>query len=484
MGPREVASLRGELKRLGTSGAVYLVPNLLVRGLTFFLTPLYARAMPPADYGTLGVATTIASIVGLALSLSIHGAVTRLHFEYEKDSERRTFYATLLGFLLVFPTVVTVILHVLGTWGKLDVFTTVRFDPHLRLAVWIAYAQCFLPLPTAMYIVREQPGRVALLNVVGGASQLALTLLYVVVFRWGMIGALRAALHSGALTAVVAVVLVARHASLSFSMPVLRRSLAYTIPLVPHALAAWGLSISDRLVLERHVSKEDLGRYAIGYLFSFAVGLFAQSVTTALGPVSTRQLKDPELRHHVPPLGTYTFLAIVLVALGAVAFAPDAVALIAPPAYAGAERVVPWVVLGSSFQGLYLIVSTGTWFSMKTKLIPIVTAVGAVVNVALNIVFVPRYGIMAAAVATAAAYGVMAVLHGVVAHHLFPIAWEVRRMTAIAGIAMGAYAAASQVPTNDRAVSLVVRASIVAVACMLAAWAAGLRRLRLVRARP
>ena len=40
---------RDELKKLGTSGLVYLVPNLLLRGLNVLLTPLYARALSPAD---------------------------------------------------------------------------------------------------------------------------------------------------------------------------------------------------------------------------------------------------------------------------------------------------------------------------------------------------------------------------------------------------------------------------------------------------
>ena len=471
-----MASLRVELKRLGTSSAVYLVPNILLRGLTFLLTPVYARAMPPGDYGTLGVATTIGSIAAVVLCLSLHGSVSRLHFEYKDGREQRTFYATLLAFMLVVPTVACITLHFLGEAGALDVFETVRFDPHLRLVLWTAYAQCFLPLPTAMYMVREQPSRVAILNVTAAVTQLALTLLYVVSFQQGLMGALRAALHSALVTAVVAIILVARNAAMSFSWSILKKALAFSIPLVPHALGAWVLSISDRLVLERYVSKEDLGRYSIAYLFSFAVSLFAQSVTTPLGPAANRQLKDETLKHNVPPLGTYAFLSIAGAGLCSAIFATDVIRVIAPPSYRGGEGVVPWVVLGAAFQGVYYIWSTGTWFSMKTRLIPLVTAMGAITNIAINLVFVPRVGIMAAAIATAAAYGVMAILHGILAHKLHPIAWELRRWASITAIAIAAYITSLPLPGNVW--GLVAKGAILLLALAAASMAAGIRRLR------
>lgn len=472
-----MSSLRNELKRLSTSSAVYLVPNLFLRGLTFLLTPIYARAMSPGDYGTLGVATTIGGVASLALSLSLHGSITRLHFEYKDDPTRqRTFYGTLLGFMLVFPAALTAILHLLGTAGHLDVFATVRYEPHLRIVLFTAFAQSFLPIPTAMYMVREQPVRVGVLNMVAALTQLGLTLLYVVGMHEGLLGALRAALHASIITAVVALVVMAANASLTFSVDVLKQALRFSVPLVPHALAAWALSISDRLVLERFVTRDDLGRYSIGYLFAFAVGLFAQSITTPLGPAANRQLKEDPQSPNVPPLGTYAFVAIAAAAMCAACFAREAIAILAPPIYRGAEQVVPWVVLGSVFQGCYLILSTGTWFSMKTRLIPLVTAAGAIANVVINIIAVPRYGILAAAVATAMAYGVMAILHAMVAHSLFPIRWELKRWATIALISFVAYGVCASLSITPVAIALKALTVLVALVAMV--LASGLRRLR------
>lgn len=471
-----MASLRAEFRRLGTSGIVYLIPNLLLRGLTVLLTPVYARVMPPSEYGTLGVATTIGSVASIALSLSLHGSISRLHFECADEREERTFYASLLAFTLIVPTLLAACLHLAGTRGVLDVFATVRFEPHLRIVLWTAWAQAFVNLPTALYMVREQPGRVALLNAFVALSQLGLTLLYVVVFGYGLLGALRAALHAAMLSALVSVIVLAMNASLSFSTAHVSKALAFSVPLVPHGIAAWALSISDRVVLERFVPKDDLGRYSLGYLFAFAVGLFAQSVTTPLVPAANRQLKDDRLKQNVPPLGTFTLLAIFVGGLLAAAFAREAIHLMSPPAYWGAERfVVPFVVLGAVFQGVYFVWSTGTWFSMKTRLVPAVTAAGALVNVTMNLVFVPRYGITAAAAATAAAYGVMALLHGWLARRLYPIPWEYRRWASMFVVVVVAYLFTRLAP--EGALGTAAKAVVVIGAAAVAALVADVRRL-------
>lgn len=122
-----MAFLRGELKRLTTSGALYLVPNILCFAASFILTPLYARAMAVGDYGMLGVATTVAGIGSIVLCLCLHGAVPRLYFEYETEPEKRTFFASLLAFMLVVPTALAGMLHLAGSAGLLDVFSMVRF---------------------------------------------------------------------------------------------------------------------------------------------------------------------------------------------------------------------------------------------------------------------------------------------------------------------------------------------------------------------
>src|SRR5439155_20773048 len=107
----------------------------------------------------------------------------------------------------------------------------------------------------------------------------------------------------------------------------------------------------------------------------------------------------------------------------------------------GAGVFTPWIVGAFLFQGVYFVWSTGTWFSMRTAAVPLCTVAAALTNIGLNLWLVPRYGIMAAAITTFVAYAVLMFTHGMLANHLYPIAWEYRRwagMIAAAGLCFAA----------------------------------------------
>jgi O-antigen/teichoic acid export membrane protein len=471
--PAAATPPRDEARRFGAQALVYLLPNLLVRGVTFLLTPLYTRAMRPEDFAVVAVANTLTTVLSLGLGCALYGCVPRLFVERADEAARRRLFGSLLLFSLAVPTALTAALHAAGAAGWLDVFATVRFVPHLRLALWTALFGVFAPLPTSIYMAREQPGKVAALNAAAALLQVALTLLFVAALRQGALGVLRANLASGAATAALSIALVARMSTLRVSWPLLRAALAFSLPLVPHLAANWALSVSDRLVLERYVSKDELGRYSLGYLFSLVVSLVASAVTNALGPMANRQLKDPRLAPNVPPLGTYALAAIVAVGLAVALVAREAVALLAPPSYHGAARFVPWVVLGAVFQGVYFVWSTGTWFSMRTGAIPLVTFASAGLNVAINLLLVPRHGALVAAVSTAVAYAAGALLHGALAQRLYPIPWEYRRWGLLLGVGAGCYATGRLLAPAALAPALAVKAALVLVAFPLGLAACG-----------
>jgi O-antigen/teichoic acid export membrane protein len=454
---RRVSSLRHEARKLGANSLLYLVPNLLVRGLTFLLTPLYTRHMSVADFGVVSLCTTVSSLLGVVLGFAIASSITRMHFERKDDNERKTFYGTLTIFLLVVPTVIALLLHAIGSAGAFDhIFRQLPFRPFLALALWTAVLNLHSGVATAMYATMERPARVVAMNVAIAICQTGATILFVVVWHEGARGVLLAGLLAAAFSAVLSLVFIRRHVAVRFSLPLLVQAVMFSLPLVPHVLSHWVLSVSDRLILERHVTQADLGRYSLGYMFSFLVVIFVSAIINAISPVFTRQLKADPKAPQVPRLGTLAIAAMTFAALGAAALSKDAVQLISPPSYHEASRVVPWVVLGALMQGVYTVSSQGTWFSMNTRAMPVVTAIGAGVNVGLNLIFGPRYGIMAAAVNTAIAYAVLAGLHGWLAHRLFPIRWEYRKWAFILGAAATCFGVAFALPSTLPRVALVM----------------------------
>lgn len=82
------------------------------------------------------------------------------------------------------------------------------------------------------------------------------------------------------------------------------------------------------------------------------------------------------------------------------------------------EEIIPLIVVASYLQFLYSFPSSYEFFKGETKMIAIGTGVAAVVNIMINLSFVPQFGMLAAAVSTVIAYLVLFLMHDIFARRL------------------------------------------------------------------
>jgi O-antigen/teichoic acid export membrane protein len=426
---------------MALDSGVYFVADAAARAINLVLVLAYTRLLVPADYGVLAVTSSVTQLLVPILGLSIVASVTRLYFEDTSDEARRRLYVTTLGFLLVVPTAGLIVVEVLGRAGLLNEFNAVPYDPYLRLAVLAAYFSVFIDLPVAVYIVRHQARRVAALTVTNALLLLGTSLVLVVGFDKGVRGILFAAVISSAVMATVAVVLSVRMIGRRVrpSRRLLTAMLIFSLPLVPHAASQWVLQISDRLILSHYVDGDRLGLYYVGYSVGSVATFLVFAMTKAMSPIITAELKAKGDSSRVRRLGTYWFGAIVLGCLLVAIYGADVIKIFAPNKFLDAAVIVPIIALGTVAYGIYTIVSSALWYSMRTGWIPLLTAAAAMVNVGLNLLFIPRFGIKAAAWNTAAGFATLALLQGMLAARRYRIKWEYRRWAVLSAIALGAY---------------------------------------------
>jgi len=469
--------LRGEVVRLGKGSFTYFLAMVVTRGLNLVLAPLYARFMAPAEYGIVGFASSLVPALAVVFGLSAHSAASRLYYTTPDDGSRQRLVGTVLAYLLVVPLALGLVVEVLGDVGALGFFRSVPYSPYLRLVVWASVLLLFTTTLLNMLVIREQHALAALLNAASVFLTAGFTIAFVIALRMGAYGQLLGLVLTNATLAAISLVLLWRISRPVVDRAQLRVIVTTSLPLVPHELMRWGMAGSDRIVLERYVSAAALGNYTLGYTFGTSAGMVSTAIINAFIPMVNRKLGEGDPRNEVPPLGTIVATASALVTLGAAVALPPLIRLFFPVSYQEAAGVIPWIAVGLFFQTLFSIWSTGTIFSQKTAGIAGVTLVGAIVNIGLNLVLVPRYGILAAAITTALGYAMMAVLHAMLAHRLLPIPWEYGRTVRLGLAGVLAYFAAT-VTRGLGPVPELFLGGLVA----LVAFAAALVVLRVVRA--
>jgi O-antigen/teichoic acid export membrane protein len=173
---------------------------------------------------------------------------------------------------------------------------------------------------------------------------------------------------------------------------------------------------------------------------------------------------------------TYVFAVLALLTAGLSAIGSDLLALAVGPDYAGGGPIITWTAIGVLFQGVYLLTSIGLNITKRTQYYPVSTIAGAAFNVTLNFILIPRFGIVGAAWANAAAYGLQTGLAFVLSQHFYPIRYEWGRAARVSASAVIAYWLAAVLPSMHPLIGLLARGTTVVLVMATLLGASGFFR--------
>ena len=400
-------SSTGFARSLRGSGA-YALAVLLQRGIGFLLLPLYTRVLPPDEYGQLAVVLTISAGVSTLLSFGLETAMFRTYILLQDSPEQRRSFINSVGLLaIVGPAVLATIAVV--AFG--DLIARWLGVPWLAIAIGIGTAAITISttvLPFALLRAQERLRAYLLLTGIQVIVNTTLTFLLVVVLDWGVIGWLLGSLVAIAATFIAGLFMLGHRWTLTVERSHLVTTLAYGLPLLPHAAAHWGLSLSDRIVLGAFVPPADVGIYQLAYQFAIPVSTLGIAMTRGTAPLYAHAARSATERAELSRVILHHILIIALLGTAVAILGPLVIQLLMPVEYARAADFVPWLALGTVLLGMYFVpMNMISILAGDTRHVWMATVVAAGVNIGLNLLTVPRLGAAATAVNFAIGYAVL-----------------------------------------------------------------------------
>jgi O-antigen/teichoic acid export membrane protein len=286
---------------------------------------------------------------------------------------------------------------------------------------------------TALFRAEERSTAFVLASLANVVLTIGATVLLVVVWEQGAVGVI-AGNFTGTLLVYLALLGVHRaQLGLQFSRPLLREMNRFGIPLVPAALALIVVNFSDRFFLVHLADLEEVGLYEIGVRVASAMVLLLTAFRTAWPAFAYSIEDDAEAKRTYAYVLTYLVTIASWLALGLGLLAPWLVELLTTPEFQEGERVVAPLAFAGMAYAAYIVMAIGVGRAKRTQFNWVITGVAALVNVLLNLVLIPPYGMMGAAAATIVSYVVMFAGMTWYAQRVFPTPYQWRRVfTAIA----------------------------------------------------
>ncbi len=437
--------MTNSLKSFGQQAMIYGTGNVLARLVTFLLLPLLTNVLSVEEYGMVALVYVFLGFMNIVFHYGIDSAFLRFAGETDDPTKLRNRFSTAF-WLSVFTSVVLSLL--IASLSRPLTQILVGSLENEKLFVYCAgilFLDTIAIVPMAFLRLRNRAGQFTTIRMLNVLTTLGLSIYLVAVMKMGINGVFLSVLAASTVTAVGSFLTALPEIRFSFSTIDAKNLIKFGLPFVPAGVASIAMEMIDRVILQHLKGAASVGIYSAGY----KLGIFMLLITTAFNyawqPFFLKQGDKPESK----PLFSRIFTIYVSIAL----FVWLAISLFIPEIirtnisgysligsdYYSAESIVPFILIAYVFQGAYFNFLPGIYFAKKTGYIALVTAAGAGVNVILNYILIPLYGITGAALATIAGHGTMAVTTYLISRQFFNVPYQWGRVMGIvvsAGVAV------------------------------------------------
>ena len=459
----------GKLRELSKNSAIYGVGDVAIQIVNFLLLRVYVLYLSKEDYGILALLGSVEAITKLFFRWGVDGSFMRFWFDAEDGAARQRLASTIFFFLLAVNGVLLVAAFAAAPYLTARLLGDRTYTLALQLVLLNTFGIGFTFIPFHMLRIEGRAREFSALAFGRSVSTLLVRLLLVVGLGYGVMGVVVADL---VVTAVLMAIMVRWFAPLIrplFSRAVLRETLAFGLPRVPHGLALQLMAVGDRFLLKFFGTPIELiGVYSIGVSFGLIPKIALGAFEYAWAPFYYATAKEPGAAKVFSTVTTYGVAALALLTAGLAAIARDLLAVVTHGQYVAAEPVVAWIAVGVAFYGVYLLTSIGLNITKQTQFYPVATGIGVAVNVALNAFLIPRYGIVGAAWANAATYALQAAIALALSQRYYPVRYEGGRLSRAVLAAGLAYLAAIVLPAMPSPLAGVIVRGVTVVGVMAA----------------
>lgn len=439
-------STSSRLKSLGSDTAVYGISTIVGRFLNFLLVPFYTNVLVPGEYGIVAnVYSWIAFfnvIYGYGMESAYFAYATSKELGTERENFSTPFLALLASSIFLSGALFLWAAPVAGVLGVAPALAMV-----IPATAGILLLDTIAVIPFAALRIERRARYFGAVKVLNIAVNVAANLFFLLVLHAGVEGIFVSGLIASGITLIALMPAMKGKLGFDFSRPLFSALLKFGLPYVPAGLAAMAIQVIDRPIMKALTDDATVGVYQANYRLGIFMMLLVSMFDYAWRPFFLAHARDEDARS----LFARVLTAFVAGALGVwlvlSLFIGDIVGLsifgrtLIHRSYWGGLGVVPVVLLGYLFLGMYNNLVAGIYIEKKTGKLPWITGIGGAVNIVLNFLLIPAMGMMGAALATLAAYASMALAMGLTVRRLYPVPYEwgkVVRAFAAAGISYAA----------------------------------------------
>lgn len=367
------------------------------RFIGIFLIPLYTRMFNPAEYGLLDLLITSSSIMVLISGLQIESGVARSYYEAEQKGTTRDLIGTSI-ILYVLSAVPFIAILVLGIiYGGIIGYQGIMWKHLIPILAGLLPAQ-FVGLALTVLRLQHNLNLFIFLSIGDILLSSILSIIAIVIFKYGVIGALWGLFISKLFWTIVSACILYGFYNIKLKLNYIKEILIYSIPTVPSTIIGWTQNFANRFILVATLSISAVGIFSLSVKIASIITIIITAFRMAWYPYALELMGKPEAPDKYAHVMDYYWIGIFMIAAFVGASSDLLVMILSTNKYSEAARFVGFLSMGLLWNGAVQILGIGIDYVRKTYLGLIGISIGTIVNMLILILTVAKWGIMAAAV--------------------------------------------------------------------------------------
>lgn len=471
------------MKRLAKETAIYGLPGILGKFLNWLLVPMYVRVLDGT--GEFGIYTNLYAWIAFLLVMLTYGMETGFFRFINKKEEKEPLrvYSTTL-FSVAFTSILFFVLCILFLSPISHALSYDRYPEYLGMMAGVVALDAFTSIPYAYLRYAGQSVRFATIRFINIFLNIGLNLFFYLACPWLSVHApatvdwfynpaygVGYAFVANVITSVAVFLLL-----LPAILPgirqkpdagLLRQMLRYSFPVMILGVAGIFNQTADKIIFlflfeDKQYANEQLGIYGACFRMAAVMVMFIQAFRYAYEPFIFSRNKEEEGNHRAYVEAMRYFIIFALLIFLGVMFYVDILKYFVTPDYYPGLRILPIVMTGELFFGIYFNLSFWYKLTDQTHWGARFSIAGCVATVLIIVLFAPGYGYMACAWASFCCNLLMMILSYVVGQKKRPVPYDLRSALIYFSVA-GLLFAAAMLPAIDSLVwRLIYRTALLA----------------------
>lgn len=470
-----------KMQNLAKETAIYGISSILGKFLNWLLVPLYTYVLTgSADYG---VVANLYAWTALLLVILTYGMETGFFRFANKHPEisARVYGNTIIS--VGFTSLIFAVLCVVFAQPIADLLGYSSNPEYIAMLGVVVAMDAFGSIPFAYLRYKSRPIKFAALKLLMIFTNIAFNIFFLVVCPWlmekapGLIdwfynphyGVGYVFIANVIQTVVVTVALLPDvfKAEFKFDFSLLKQILRYSLPLLVLGIAGIMNQTLDKIIFpflidDPELAKSELGIYSACFKISMVMMMFTQAFRYAYEPFIFAQHKDKNSKEAYADAMKFFIIFSLLIFLGMV-FYLDIFKYIIQHDYWAGLKVIPIVLFSYIFQGVFFNLSLWYKLTDKTMYGAWFSVIGAVITIAINVIFVPIFSYMASAWAAFACYFVMMLLSYFYGQKHMPINYNMKSIGIYTALAVGLYLISLLINTPFVLLNMVLKTGLLAI---------------------